>query len=126
VPNGDAATPLSSDCSMRHEQHLGTTIIRLMGEFDLSSEEGFQAELCHLLDSSTRTLMLDLRGLKFIDSTGLRMLVQIDAVARQDGFDLSVMCGDGQVRYVLQQTGLDGVLPVVDPFGTVPASDSPV
>ena len=72
------------------------------------------------------TFLLDLRGLTFIDSTGLRMLVQLDAVARHDGFDFAVLCGYGQVREVLRATGLDGMLPLFDPDGTVPASDSPV
>lgn len=59
--------------------------------------------------------MLDLRGLDFIDSTGLRMLVETDALARQDGFDLAVVCGEGQVRMVLEVSGLEAVLPIVGP-----------
>lgn len=111
---------------MRHEHHLGTTIIRLFGEFDLSGDERLKEEIGRVLDSETQTFMLDLRGLEFIDSTGLRILVQIDEMARQDGLDFSVVCGDGQVRDVLRITGLDGVLPLSDPRGAVPSSDSPV
>jgi anti-anti-sigma factor len=122
---GDVATRLSDYCGMRHEQHLGNTIIRLSGEFDLSSEERFQSELGRLLDSETQRLVLDLRGLQFIDSIGLRMLVQIDALAREDRFDFTILCGDGQVRAVLSAAGLDGVLPLIDPSGAVPASDTP-
>jgi anti-anti-sigma factor len=111
---------------MRDERNLGTTIIRLAGEFDLASYERFQEELGRLLDSETDSLVLDLVGLEFIDSTGLRVLVQIDSLARRDGFDFTVLSGDGQVRQVLRASGLDGVLPLVDPSGIVPASDSPV
>jgi anti-sigma B factor antagonist len=111
---------------MRFERQPRAAIVRLAGEFDLSSEERFQRELEHLLDDDVWTFMLDLRGLDFIDSTGLRMLVQVDAIARREGFDLAVLCGDGRVRAVLRESGLDGVLPVIDPSGVVPASDSPV
>ncbi len=111
---------------MRDEYHTGTTIVHLSGEFDLSSEDRFKEELGRVMDSETQTFVLDLRGLEFIDSTGLRMLVQLDALARQDGFDFSVLCGNGQVREVLRISGLDGVLPLIDPSGAVPPSDSPV
>ena len=124
--DGDIPTRLRDYCSMWQEHHLGTTIIRLVGEFDLACDDRFQEELGRVLDDETETFILDLRGLEFIDSVGLRMLVQIDALARSDGFDFTVLCGDGQVRSVLMQTGLDGVLPLVDPSGVVPASDSPV
>ena len=122
----DDATRLSRYCWMRDERHPGTTVVRLAGEFDLSSEGRFQEELGRVMDNGTNAFLLDLRGLEFIDSTGLRMLVQIDALARQDGFDFTVLCGNGQVREVLRITGLDGLLPLVDPAGAVPPSDSPV
>ena len=70
--------------------------------------------------------MLDLRGLEFIDSSGLQMMVQMNAFAQQDGFEFVVLCGRGQVRRVLRESGLDGLLPVVDPAGEVPLSDSPI
>jgi anti-sigma B factor antagonist len=122
----DAATRLSAYCGMRHEHELGTTIIRLSGEFDLSSEERFQSELGLLLDSDTQKLVLDLRGLSFIDSIGLRVLVQIHAQAREERFAFVILCGEGQVRGVMAAAGLDGVLPLVDSVGSVPASESPV
>jgi anti-sigma B factor antagonist len=121
-------TPISlaKHCSLRIERHFDTATIWLTGEFDLACEQRFQQELAGALDSLVDTLILDLRGLQFIDSTGLRMLLQIDALARSDGFDFAVFCGGGAVRRVLKETGLDGVLPLVDPSGVVPASDSPI
>jgi anti-sigma B factor antagonist len=119
----DSPIPLAKYCSLRAERHLDTTIIRLAGEFDLACEERFQEELANVLDGAG-TFVLDLRGLEFIDSTVLRVLVQLDAAARSDDFDFTVLCGNWQVRRVLRESGLDGVLPVVDPSGAVPASDS--
>jgi anti-anti-sigma factor len=126
LPDDDSAITLAKLCSMRVEQHLDTSIIRLQGEFDLSCEERFQAELDATIDEQTETLVLDLRGLEFMDSTGLRMLVQLDRLAQRDGIDFSVFCGNGQVRMVLRETGLDGILPVVDPAGVVPRSESAI
>lgn len=122
----DSAVRLSNHCLMRFERSLVTTIIRLSGDFDLACDAGFQDQLEGVLDDRVERLVLDLRGLEFIDSVGLRALVQIDARARDDGFDFEVLCSDGQVREVLRLTGLDGVLSLIDQDGAVPASDSPV
>ena len=115
---------LGALCRMRSERHLDTVMIHLYGEFDLECEEPFLEELGRTLDSDTSTLILDLQALEFMDSTGLRMLVSLDNLARSDGFDFTVFCGNGLVRRVLNQTGLDGVLSVVDRSGVVPATDS--
>lgn len=112
---------LSHICSIESERHLGTAIVRLHGEFDLSGEARLQDEVGALLDSEVGTFVLDLRGLTFMDSTGLRVLVSLHRLAAQDGFDFAVLCEDGNVRRVLCETGLDGMLPIVDPSDAVPA-----
>jgi anti-sigma B factor antagonist len=124
VREGRAGTPVSGVCSIEAERHLDTSIVRLYGEFDLAAEKRFADELGALLDGGTATLVLDLRGLTFMDSTGLRMLVSVNNRSGEDGFDFAVLCDDGSVRNVLRETGLDRVLPVVEPSGAVPASDS--
>jgi anti-sigma B factor antagonist len=123
----DSAIRLANCCSMREERHLNALSICLSGQFDLTCEQPFRDELARLLDGEIDTFLLDLRGLRFIDSTGLGVLLQIEALARGKRLDFTVLCGDGQVREVLRTTGLDGVLTVVDlRGGLVPASDSPV
>ena len=119
-------TRLSTHCSMRSERSLDTTVIRLSGEFDLSCEDALWEELGQVLDSEISTLVLDLQGLEFIDSTGLRMLLSLNNLAQSDGFDFTVFCGKGMVMRVLYETGLDGILPVVNPAGVVPATDAPI
>jgi anti-sigma B factor antagonist len=112
---------------MRAERDLDTMIVGLAGEFDQSCDGPFQDELGRVLDGHTDRFVLDLRGLEFIDSTGLRMLVQINNRSEGDGFDFTLLCRDGKVREVLRLTGLDGVLPLVEPRGgMVPPSDSPL
>jgi anti-anti-sigma factor len=120
------AKRLAQLCSMRVEQQPNTVLIRLHGEFDLSCEEPFREELARALDEDTTSLVLDLCALTFMDSVGLRTLVTINRATSENDLDFTVLCGEGHVRRVLRETGLDGVLPVVDPSGTVPASDSPV
>lgn len=116
---------LATHCSLQVERDAGTATIRLAGEFDLACEERFQEELNGILDGVIKTLVLDLRGLDFIDSTGLRTLLRVDAAAHSDGFDLMVLCSDGHVRRMLRETGLDGVLEVADRSDAAPPADGP-
>jgi anti-sigma B factor antagonist len=125
MPDGPG-TPLSSVCSIEVERHMQTSIVRLHGEFDLGAETRFEEEIASLLDDATATVMVDLRGLTFMDSTGLRALVSLYKRADHGSFDFAILCEDGNVRRVLRETGLDGVLPVIDPAGAVPVSDSPL
>ena len=111
---------------MRAERDLDAIILRLTGEFDLECEERFQAELQTALSDPAAMLVLDLRGLGFIDSTGLRVLVQIDGLAHSDGFEFVILSGDGHVGRVLRGTGLDRALSVVGRAGAVPTSRSRV
>jgi anti-anti-sigma factor len=113
--DGDGPTRLSRDCSLVAERRLDAALIRLYGEFDLACEERFREELGRLVDQATAQLVLDLRGLTFLDSIGLRMLISLNAIAEADGFDFVVLCdGKGPVRNLLEETGVDGLLQIVD------------
>ena len=112
---------------MQIERKLATVQIRLRGEFDMSCAERFEDELDGALEPETKALIVDLCDLQFLDTTGLRMLMTLDRTTTEDGIEYTVLCREeGAVRHVLKKTGLDGVLPVVSPFGPVPRSDSPV
>jgi anti-sigma B factor antagonist len=111
--------PLSAICSVQAERHLDTVILRLYGEFDLSSEQRFREELEAVLADGATTVVVDLRSLSFMDSTGLRALVSLHNHATVTQIDFAVLCDGGAVRRVLQATRLDSVLPMVD-TGAVP------
>jgi anti-sigma B factor antagonist len=92
----------------------------LHGEFDLSCGETFQQALAGAIDDRVTELVVDLRGLSFIDSTGLNALFHLRARAERDGFDFVVLCGEGHVMRVLKLIGLDELLPVVNPSAVLP------
>ena len=58
--------------------------------------------------------MLDLRELEFIDSTGLGVLVKTHQRMREEGDQLAIIEGDGQVKRLLELTGLDQQLTLID------------
>jgi anti-anti-sigma factor len=96
---------------MRVERNDSLTYVELLGEFDLSCEETFE-EVVGAVRSGR--LVLDLRGLAFIDSAGLRMLLRTWQRSGQDGFALEIVGGNDQVLKTFQMTGLDEVLPMAD------------
>jgi anti-sigma B factor antagonist len=77
------------------------------GELDLVTVEQLHAQIDELRSNGATAIVLDLRQLSFMDSTGLRLLLTLDAAARSDGFSFSIVDGEGPVRHLLELTRLD-------------------
>ena len=116
----DSTTKLSHQFSVSAERRIGRLTFGLHGEFDLSCGETFQQALAAAIDDRVTELVVDLRGLSFIDSTGFNALLYLRARAERDGFDFVVLCGEGHVMRVLKLVGLDELLPVVNPSAVLP------
>jgi anti-anti-sigma factor len=93
----------------------GDTIrIALAGEFDLSNAAQLEDALKEVEVERPQLLVLDLRDLTFMDSTGLRVMVSADARARDDSRRLAVVQGPESVHRVFRITGLDDHLEIVE------------
>lgn len=81
-------------------------VLRLAGEFDLSNLEAAQAALSRALGQSrSGSVLIDMRQLVFIDSTGIAFLVR---AAQQHGGKLSFRESDARaVRRILGFVGMD-------------------
>lgn len=95
-------------------QASGTTRIAPAGELDIASAPAFETAIAEATAEPGATLILDLRELTFMDSTGLRALAQTNARADEVGFALSIVRGPRQIERVLQISGLADLLPLVD------------
>ena len=97
-----------------HDTRTSTATIELLGEFDMAAEQLFESEVRAALASDAKHLVIDLRALGFMDSTGLLMLLKLDELSRQDGFRLWVVNdGANAAAKVMSVTGLDRVQPGV-------------
>jgi anti-anti-sigma factor len=81
------------------------------GELDLVTVTEFQAKLDALVDGTGRRLLLDLRGLRFIDSTGISALYQAHASFAPMAV---AVAPDSTVARILEVSGFDQVLPLFD------------
>jgi anti-sigma B factor antagonist len=86
--------------------------VELSGELDISTASNIEARLMELERSSPSRLILDLRRVNFIDSTGLSMIINADGRARKDGRRLTIVSGDGVPRRILRTVGLEDRLDV--------------
>lgn len=96
--------------------HSGAVVvISPTGELDLSGAAILQAELDRLAeDSDLGGVVLDLRGLAFMDSSGLRLVVLADMQARDAGRRFAIVRGDETVHRVFEITRMSDRLDFVD------------
>jgi anti-anti-sigma factor len=86
----------------------GAYRLTLRGELDLGTAERLEQALA----DTDGEVLLDLRGLTFMDSTGVRVLLE---VAEQRVSDLRMIVpAEGDVRLTIEETGIAPLLPLVD------------
>jgi anti-sigma B factor antagonist len=100
-------------------QEGGATLLALQGELDISSTERVEQELRRVEEKSPPTLVIDLRPLRFIDSTGLRLVLGADLRARREGRRLVIVRGPDTVHRVFRIALLDRRLQFVDDTSSV-------
>lgn len=88
--------------------------ISVQGELDLATADVLERELVCVEDSDALSIVVDLSGLTFIDSTGVRLLVSAHARSRADSNRLTLLRGPGSVQRVFELTGILDILPFAD------------
>ncbi len=96
------------------EEREGLVRVSLRGELDLSTADKVEEELRRVEEATDSLLVLDLSGLTFLDSTGLRVMVTADQRARKAGRGLAIVKGPETVHRVFTITKLDERLRMVD------------
>ena len=88
----------------------GTVSVALRGELDLASAPQLERRLRTIERQRPQRLIVDLAGLAFIDSTGLRLLLQADERCGQSGCEMVLRPGGASVQRVFDVTGALEVL----------------
>jgi anti-sigma B factor antagonist len=94
------------------ERRDGVVVLRLHGDFDLASADGMTHRLDALCAAGQAT-QLDLDGLEFMDSSGLRVVLQAAEAARADAWEFTITAGSAQVRRLFVAAGVTDRLPIV-------------
>ncbi|MDO8185409.1 STAS domain-containing protein [Conexibacter sp. JD483] len=84
------------------------------GELDLATAPLLLAALRSHFEEGDERLVIDLRQLSFMDSSGLRLLVSEADRAQRDGYELTIVRGGAEVSRLVRLTRLDEKLPFAD------------
>jgi anti-sigma B factor antagonist len=101
------------------ERQNDRVIVSLAGELDIASASRIEEALREAEDAGPAIVMLDLRELEFMDSTGLRTILSADARAKEAGRRLVVVQGDENVKRVFEVTRLYDRVEIVNDPGDV-------
>jgi anti-anti-sigma factor len=96
------------------ERRNGDVRVALRGELDYDTCAALREELEALETEHPRLLLIDLRGLTFMDSSGLRELATAVRRGRQDGRRVVLVKGSGPVDSVLAITRAEDAMETVD------------
>ena len=83
-----------------------STVVTVCGELDLATSPPLDDELARLSTGGDGMVILDLRRLDFMDSTGLSTLVRAQERLEQAGRQLGIVRGTQQVQRLLELTGV--------------------
>jgi anti-sigma B factor antagonist len=89
-------------------------VIEPFGELDLATADRLEDTIARALKSPAATVLVDLSGLHFIDSSGIRVLLHAARRARDEGRTLRFLRGADQVERTLALCGLERDLPFLD------------
>jgi anti-sigma B factor antagonist len=98
---------------LRSERDGDRHVIELLGELDIAGASRMEEELLRVESTDAASIVVDLRGLEFIDSTGIRLLVMAAHPSRA-GDRFALLRGPAQVHRVFEITDLASRLPFTD------------
>jgi anti-anti-sigma factor len=97
---------------LEERRHDDTVVLALRGELDLASADVVRARLDELRAAGEPAL-LDIEELYFMDSSGLRLVLDAAEASDKTGWPFSLTHGPEQVRRLFESTRVTERLPIV-------------
>lgn len=94
----------------------GATVI-VTGDIDLATVRRLERAREQALAGSPSRLVIDLGGVRFIDSSGLKFLTDTLRLSRSDGWQLQLLRPQASAMRAFIVTGVDQHLPFLDGGG---------
>jgi anti-sigma B factor antagonist len=85
----------------------GAHVINVRGEIHMSTAPKFSTGLSHAIERGHRSIVLDLSGVEFIDSTGLSVLLSGLRQVTALGGRMALVCANPTVLRLFEITSLD-------------------
>jgi anti-sigma B factor antagonist len=97
-------------------------VIAVRGEIDVATAPQLRECLHGVVARGESTIVLDLLGVTFLDSTALGVLVGALKRCRESGGDLHVVVADPRIMKIFEITGLTNVFTIADSLQAAGAS----
>jgi anti-anti-sigma factor len=104
----------ASPFEMRSERQADSARLILAGELDIATAPEVDQAVRGMLSDGVRDLIVDLHDLRFIDSSGLRLLILLNERATAEDWSLKLIRPSDRSLSVFQITGADENLPFVE------------
>jgi anti-sigma B factor antagonist len=118
LPEETPATFSEPAGTWRFDVHVaegpGLVLVCPVGEVDLATVDRVREELEAVKAGGARRVALDLRHTTFLDSSGLRLIVEAQQSSNADGWQFGVIPGPPGVQRALDIAGLNKVITFVD------------
>jgi anti-sigma B factor antagonist len=108
------AIMVKPEFQLRGERTESGARLELAGELDLATVARVEQEVDKLLAGEPAELVVDLAGLTFVDSSGLRTLIALNQRSAREGWSLRLGRPSEQVFQVFHIGGADVNLPFSD------------
>jgi anti-sigma B factor antagonist len=106
------------DLGLDVEETDGVPVVALTGEVDFGTAPRLRELLISQAMEGNTQVVVDLRGVEFLDSTGLGVLVGALKRYRTLGGDLHLVISTSRIRSVFELTGLTTAFPIHDTVGS--------
>lgn len=94
-----------------HRQE-GALVVVPEGELDIAAVDAVRDAIA--ARAPGEALVIDLRSLDFLDTSGIHLMVEVHRRAGEEAFSLRVVRARKPVQRVFEIAGLEGVLPFVE------------
>lgn len=98
---------MGGQLSTKVREAEGAILVALFGELDIAEVEQAEKVLSDAEAKQPNILVIDLRGIEFMDSSGIRLMVETDLRAHRDGRRLILIRGSDPVHRVFTIALLD-------------------
>ena len=90
------------------------TLVDIVGEADVTNTDELRRLLDEEVSQQPRTMILDLSGLRFMDSSALHALLRVNRSMDRQGGVLALVSPQAAVAKILRLTTADLLIPVFD------------
>ncbi len=110
--------------TVRISEYEAFTVAHLKGEIDVANAVAIENELSHAVPNTASGLIIDLSEVPFMDSSGLRLLFEVDERLRRHQQDLRlVLKEESSLFRTLALVHMQDVVPHFEDIASAAAAD---